>query len=71
MTNRAVRFGVEAALIVAVAVGAGLAHLNQPWIAIAVGLAWAAVGVFEYRSSRRSSETREPGSHTDPGSRRR
>jgi hypothetical protein len=71
MTNRALRFGVEAALIVAVAVGAGLAHLDQPWITVAVGAAWAAVGVFEYRLSKRPSETLEPGSQTEPGSRRR
>jgi hypothetical protein len=61
---------VEATLIVAVAVGAALAHVRQPWIAVAVGAAWGAAALIEYRVSRRPTRagTREPGSKTEPGS---
>ncbi|HEX4679139.1 MAG TPA: hypothetical protein VH210_08075 [Gaiellaceae bacterium] len=53
MTNQKVRFPIEAALIVAVSVGSGLAHVGRDGIYIAVGVAWAAVGLVEYRISRR------------------
>ena len=54
MTPQKVRFLVEAAVIVAVAAAAGVAHLGRTGIYAAVGAAWLVVGLVEYRLSRRS-----------------
>jgi hypothetical protein len=48
-----IRFLVEAAVIVAIAAGSGLAHLGEYGIAAAVATAWIAVSIVEFRISRR------------------
>jgi hypothetical protein len=45
---------IEAAAIVAVAIGTGLAHLGRNTTIAAVAIVWLVVGAVEYRISRPS-----------------
>jgi hypothetical protein len=56
VTQQQVRLLIEAALIVAVAIGAGVAHVGRTGVVAAVAAAWAAIGLVEYRLSRRSRD---------------
>jgi uncharacterized membrane protein YhiD involved in acid resistance len=51
--NRNLRFAVEAAAIVGVAAGVGLAHLGRNATIAAVAVVWLVVGAVEYRLARR------------------
>jgi hypothetical protein len=53
--KRDLRFVIEAAAIVGVAIGAGLAHLGRNTTVAAVAIVWLVVGAVEYRISRRSA----------------
>jgi hypothetical protein len=50
---RHVRFAIEAAAIVVVAVAVGAAHLGRTTTYVSVGAVWAVIGAIEYRLSRR------------------
>jgi hypothetical protein len=52
VSSRHLRFAIEAAAVIAVAVGARLAHLGRTGITLAVAVVWIDVGAAEYRLSR-------------------
>jgi hypothetical protein len=55
--SRTVRFALEAAFIVAVAVVVWQAELSTPAIAVAMGVAWTLVAIIEWVSSERPARS--------------
>ncbi|MGB2952697.1 MAG: hypothetical protein WBB74_04805 [Gaiellaceae bacterium] len=49
------RFTLEAAFLIALAVGAALAELSAQWIVLVMGAGWVLVGLFEFTADRLSS----------------
>jgi hypothetical protein len=52
--KRQLRFVIEAAAIVGIAIGTSLAHLGRNTAVAAVAIVWLDVGAVEFRISRRS-----------------
>jgi hypothetical protein len=50
--RREIRFVIEAAAIVGVAAGTGLAHLGRNVTIAAIAIVWLVVGAVEYQLSR-------------------
>jgi hypothetical protein len=55
--SRTVRFALEAAFIVAVAVVVWQTELSTPAIAVAMGVAWTLVAIIEWVSSERPARS--------------